>query len=239
MQAIKWATSKEVKADIISMSFGSQNPSAGIHDAIKNSQKTTGATGHTPLLFAAASNHGLLKDASFPGTDANVICVFALDGRGFDVNTFNPPTIPEKVNFGTLGHGIKLSWKTLDKQIPGEVRQESYPEELKSGSSYSTPILAATAANYLAWLDCHIEELGPNRHKLAREKEWVVKIFRDHMSRKQETHSDMHFVVPWKLFQMSWVKDQFLDTVELKKADEKSTRDTLTTIRLSMKHIND
>ncbi|KAL2208340.1 DDE-domain-containing protein [Sarocladium strictum] len=198
VKALEWATSKHIKADIITMSFGYDMTSTVIHNAIRETQKTAGATGHTPLLFAAASNHGLLKGPSFPASDTNVICVYALDGNGFDLQGLNPPTDPFNANLGTLGHAIELSWP---EKVSTAV-DESYVLKYKSGTSYATPILAATTANYLAWLDCHAAALGPNKLRHAREREWIVKVFRERMATKQQSRSDMMFVAPWTFFKM-------------------------------------
>ena len=230
------------------MSFGCDLVSTSVHDAIKDTQKTTGATGHTPLLFAAASNHGLLKCRSFPASDVNVICVYALDGEGFDGGQINPPTDPDKANFGTLGHGIELSWEAADAQAAAaaaaaKTNGEAHPAEpggdYRSGTSYATPILAATVANYLAWLDCHAAELGANRHKRAREMEWVVKVLRNRMSQKKETASDLMFVQPWCFFDMQGcdLRDQPAHIV--RELDAVATRRCLNEIESDLKAVDD
>ncbi|KAK3353393.1 hypothetical protein B0T25DRAFT_209517 [Lasiosphaeria hispida] len=254
VKAIQWATGKNVKADIISMSFGCDIAITKIHDAIKNAQSTQGATGHTPLFFAAASNHGLRKRRSFPASDINVVGVYALDGGGFDVNHINPPTDPNKANFGTLGHGLELQWElpggSVTKEVNGKPPQDdpkanppvhaNNPNaKYKSGTSYATPILAATVANYLAWLDCHASELGPNRHKRAREMEWIIKILSERMSEKQETRSDMMFVQPWTFFEIPGHDKKNISVDDIRQQDAKTTRHCLWAIRDMLKDIDE
>lgn len=217
------------------MSFGRDLTSTSIHQAIKDSQRMTSATGHTPLLFAAASNHGLLKAPSFPASDANVICVYALDGEGFDVHRLNPPTDPFKPNFGTLGHAIDLKWSEKD------TANKTYVQQYKSGTSYATPILAATTANYLAWLDCHATSLGTNKHKHARESEWIIKVFRECMATKQESKSDMMFVAPWNFYSMQgWdLKDSYPAPPPMIDDDQKTTQRCLNTIEGFLSAVDD
>ena len=212
------------------MSFGRELTSSRICDAIDESQKSKGASGYTPLLFAAASNHGLLRGPSFPACDANVICVYALDGEGYDAHRINPPTDPFKDNFGTLGHGIELRWHKSNKgqkaEEPNLKSSSGEPEaEFMSGTSYATPILAATVANYLTWLDCHVAALGPNVHKQARKKEWVIKILRERMMSKQESHSDMIFVAPWNFFHMKKYDLDEKSSLETVKEEDRNTNE--------------
>ncbi|KAI1417923.1 subtilisin-like protein [Hypoxylon sp. FL1857] len=189
-EAIRWAAS-EVHADIITMSFGWDYHVQEVSEAIDDALKEKTERGHKPLLFASASNHGLRNpNRSFPAWDSSrIICAYALDGLGADTSTINPPTMDHCSNFGTLGHGVEVTW---NNKI-----------EYKSGTSYATPFLAALTANYLDWLDHHASTLGEKKYKLAREKSWIEQAFRDFMSVKKEPLSRMGFVAPWHFFKFN------------------------------------
>ncbi|KAM5385425.1 hypothetical protein ACJZ2D_001066 [Fusarium nematophilum] len=191
-KAIQWAV-EDVKADIITMSFGSDVPSNAILTAIEESQKTRPDRKHKPILFASAANHGLNKKTpSFPASDSRVICTFILDGAGADNSGMNPPTSANYGNFGTLGVDIETRW---DNKAGETVTRYT------SGTSYATPVLAAIAANYLAWLDYYANDLGDALHAVARAKEGIEAMFADHMGCKKSSSTDISFVAPWHFFE--------------------------------------
>uniref|UniRef100_A0A8H7N3M9 Peptidase S8/S53 domain-containing protein n=1 Tax=Bionectria ochroleuca TaxID=29856 RepID=A0A8H7N3M9_BIOOC len=114
-KAIEWAT-ETVAADIVTMSFGTARPSKMVEEAISTAQSKRTSQGHKPIFFASASNHGLRRPKrSFPGSDSNVICGFALDGNGGDNYSLNPEYEEGKDHFGTLGVGISVMWESLKR----------------------------------------------------------------------------------------------------------------------------
>ena len=98
------------------------------------------------LIFAAASNDGGNAKRAYPARDDKVICVHSSDGQG-NPSGFNPTYVPNQDNFSTLGEAVRSSWPVelcdLDKD----------PEAMiyKSGTSFATPIAAATAAFLLLY----------------------------------------------------------------------------------------
>ncbi|RTE79519.1 hypothetical protein BHE90_005976 [Fusarium euwallaceae] len=177
--AIKWAVKQQV--DIITMSFGCTYIDGDIGQGIDCAVKVDGPR---PLLFAAASNHGAIRDRSYPASDRNVICVHTLGGIGGE-SDMNPPRRKEEHNFATFGCGVSLSWKGV--------------QEVKSGTSYATPILAAIAANWIDWLGwCRDEgKLSPAEYDGLRTDQMIREIFASHMSTEV---GDLKFVAPWHLF---------------------------------------
>lgn len=165
------------------MSFGVSGVSDRLDQALGFVMKQTGVSGHTPLVFASASNAGLTTPGrSHPASDTGrVICAYALDGLGNDNSGLNPPREQHAPNFGTLGHGVKVKWKT----------EESYA----SGTSYAAPVLAAITANYLDWLFHFEDRLGRGKQYLWR-KDYIERAFKEFMSYKQRSDDNMMFVHP-------------------------------------------
>lgn len=181
VEAIDWAIRMEV--DIISMSFGSQ-------DHINAIEKAIGRANSTPeyptLIFASASNYGLNEPRTFPATDSRVICVHALDGYG-GMDSRNPPRKYAEANYGTLGLGVRLHWCNQ--------------AESRSGTSYATPILAATLANVLDWLGFHADdensELTHEQYQHLRKLDMIRWLLQEHMSVPE---GNLRYVAPWELF---------------------------------------
>lgn len=111
------------------MSFGFHSPQPKIQKAIKQ------AAFDNILMFAAASNQGMLAKPTFPANDASVFCIYATDGVG-NSYTWNARTEPRSMNFSTPGIALKSSWLEDDKGF--EVR--------RSGTSFATPVAVAIAA---------------------------------------------------------------------------------------------
>ncbi|CAH0058630.1 unnamed protein product [Clonostachys solani] len=226
-KAIEWAT-EVVAADIVTMSFGTTTPSRMVEEAISTAQSRRTFQGHAPVFFASASNHGLRRPKrTFPGSDPNVICGFALDGNGGDNSSLNPEYEEGKDHFGTLGVGISVMWE----------HQEGKEEtRLTSGTSYATPVLAAIAANYMTWLDMNAGKLGEPLYMAAREKRGIETVFRDLMSRKKRKADEISFISPWKFFQFMHLEtkgsilDPILDSTVLK-IDSQTADDCLGSIR--------
>ncbi|CAI6097456.1 unnamed protein product [Clonostachys chloroleuca] len=228
--AIEWAT-ETVAADMVTMSFGTARPSKMVEEAISTAQSKRTSQGHKPIFFASASNHGLRRPKrSFPGSDSNVICGFALDGNGGDNYSLNPEYEEGKDHFGTLGVGISVMWE------PEEGVQET---RLTSGTSYATPVLAAIAANYMTWLDMNARKLGEPLYKAAREKRGIETVFRDLMSRKKRKADEISFISPWKLFKFMYSETEgsilhpVMDQTVVE-ADSRTADDCLGLIRLTI-----
>jgi subtilisin family serine protease len=185
LQAIEWASGDQVKADIITMSFGWGVNVSTVNSAIIAARGRKTAGGHAPLFFASASNRGYLASGrSFPASEnENVIGVYAVDGVGTDNSTVNPPTMGSH-NFATFGHGVPVKWGGEDLHM--------------SGTSYATPILAATVANYLDWLGDSIATLKEEGYRTARQKSRVEQVLQLMSVAVQE--SQMRFVAPGHFF---------------------------------------
>lgn len=138
MQAIHWAIEQDT--DIISLSLGFKTPykdiETALREAIHPKSRTAGA--RPRLIFAAAANWGFNRGLAFPASMKGVICVHATSGNGYD-GQINPGASSDHhhQNFpvGTLGITIESLWRGNRVWL--------------KGTSYSTPIAAATAANLL------------------------------------------------------------------------------------------
>lgn len=137
MQAIEWAVEQD--ADIISLSLGFKSRDKSIENALKEAiNPKKGNTGSRPrLVFAAAANWGFNRGLAFPASMKGVICVHATSGNGYDGQINPSSAVDHQLNFpvGTLGITIESAWQ-------GE-------RVWLKGTSYSTPIAAAVAANVL------------------------------------------------------------------------------------------
>ncbi len=120
-------------AEIISMSLGSDVESSLIRDAISRNSKV--------LIVAAAGNDGPLLDSiDYPGANANVVAVGAIDinenvadwsSRG--INDGDYLVEEREVEFGAPGVNVESTWNT------GGYR-------LLSGTSMATPHISGLAA---------------------------------------------------------------------------------------------
>lgn len=116
------------------------------------------------LIFAAASNSGTNGKRAYPAKQEGVFAIHALTEDGRSPGNMNPP--PDKIldNFATLGYRIPSRWKGSDKLI--------------SGTSFSTSIAVAIAANLLEFIRQapHVHAANPHyffsyngmRHLLSR-----------------------------------------------------------------------
>lgn len=118
-----------MKANIISMSLG-----LGIRDT-EIDMAIQAAVNANISIFAASSNEGGNKTRAWPARRSHgVICIHASDGKGND-SEINPTPLVKGDNFTTLGIAIPSKWKGSPLSI--------------SGTSFSTPIAAALAADVL------------------------------------------------------------------------------------------
>ncbi|WYZ36240.1 hypothetical protein EsH8_XI_000123 [Colletotrichum jinshuiense] len=213
--AVSWALEKNV--DIISMSFGCNYYDGDIAKAVSLCLKPRDIP--PPLLFAAAGNYGLNNRRAFPSSERNVICVYALDGKG-GPNTINPPRHNEP-NFATLGCGIELNWGSSATH--------------KSGTSYATPIMAAIVANYLDWLGFYKgkeDGFSLEEYDQLRSEGQVRHVLEKYMT-AYEPEDKLHFIAPWWLFDPKEIHEtikQKRDEKE-KEVDNKTDRDIIGKIR--------
>ena len=140
LQAIRWAAN-EVRADVVSMSFGFQDEIPAVTKAIKE------ATLHRDdkiLFLAAASNSGGNMREMFPAHLDDVISVRETNGLGTFSGT-NPPVDPDgPAAFGTLGRDVPSTWLSNVDGVDGEVA--------KSGSSVATAVAAGIIAMTLTFV---------------------------------------------------------------------------------------
>jgi hypothetical protein len=99
-------------------------------------KKIEEATSNGVMFVAAAANYGNNDVRGFPAKLKEVICVYAVDGKG-NKSKMNPPT-KAGFNFGSLGVAVKSEWDT----------DEVYLE----GTSYATPVVTGMISNVLRFV---------------------------------------------------------------------------------------
>ncbi|KAL0943204.1 putative subtilisin [Colletotrichum truncatum] len=130
-EAIDWAAN-EVKADIVSMSFGFQDEVPIITHAITKAMLERQGN---IIFFAAASNSGGNRREMFPANLDHVISIRETNTRGAFSDT-NPPVDPDgPAVLGTLGREVPSAWLS---SVEGEIA--------KSGSSVATAVATGIAA---------------------------------------------------------------------------------------------
>ena len=139
-KAIGWAAT-EVRADVISMSFGfSEEPEVDGERVISNAiAQAEAARNQGILFFAAAANDGGNQAEMFPARHHAVCSVRATDHLGRFLG-LNPP--PNPFGADVLG--------TLGKCVAGAGVCGS-EEVVKTGTSVATPIAAGIAATILSY----------------------------------------------------------------------------------------
>ena len=140
-------------------------------------------------MFAAASNSGGNTSRAYPARYDGVFCIHSTDADG-NPSRFNPTEDLEEVNFATVGEAVESSWpehlcrttdKTENNGENGDVGDETNDGaenakkkpsvEVKSGTSFATPIAASIAAFLLRYARTHLrpehaEQL--KRHSVMR-----------------------------------------------------------------------
>ncbi|PMD46968.1 subtilisin-like protein [Hyaloscypha variabilis F] len=175
VKAIQWATSRDVNADIISMSFAFLNDQPIIKEAIKNAEK------EGVIFFAAASNYGGNTPRLFPAKlHDRVLCIHASDGAG-NKSGMDPTPKPFSENLSTLGVAIPSI---------------SEPGVFVSGTSYSTPVMVGMAANILRFVQ-HVTNEG-----LLTEEQRIEAFtrmgVRNILLAMSDVRDKYNYVTPWR-----------------------------------------
>ncbi|KAK6443771.1 hypothetical protein FP744_10000019 [Trichoderma asperellum] len=184
--------------DIISMSFGSEDMSCDIRDAIDEAIK------RNVILLAAAGNSGNRKHIPYPASEEGVFKIFAANTSGY-ATEFSPPASDSdsKYSYFTLGFGVVSTWPlSLQKEAAADelytfcrnARDEHEHSEdgcdvwtVLSGTSFATPIAAALVAIIYQFYDANeplksrvkLREGSTGRFKTSK----AVRAILDKMSR--------------------------------------------------------
>ncbi|KAI0533752.1 hypothetical protein GGR58DRAFT_521141 [Xylaria digitata] len=129
-EAINWAV-KEENAHIVSLSLGFKSEDPGVKAALEEAINSEMMPRR--IVFAAGGNWGYNYPHAFPAGQRGVLRVHGVTGNGGDGN-FNVKTDSNN-RIATLGVAIESQWQGEKVWI--------------SGTSFATPIAAATAANVL------------------------------------------------------------------------------------------
>lgn len=119
------------------------------------------------LIFAAASNAGGNRKRAYPARDDKVICVHSCDGRG-NPSDFSPTSVQNQDNFSTLGEAVRSSWPARF------LKEDTEPMIYRSGTSFATPVAAATAAFLLLFAR---QNLHPDEAKRLKRTAGMKAVF--------------------------------------------------------------
>ena len=186
----------EWDVDIISMSFGYEKEHLDVEKQLKR------ADDHNILVFAAASNDGASKpiNIAWPARATSVMCVNSATGEGSN-SGFNPPMDPKKWNFTMLGEEVNSAWPL--QLIKEAEREENGGTKRKSGTSFATPIAAATAALVIEFARqpplCDYPKVAEYLKKFSGMQEVFML-----MSERKE--GKFYYVYPWKLLNSTYGK---------------------------------
>ncbi|KAL7943958.1 peptidase S8/S53 domain-containing protein [Trichoderma barbatum] len=129
VKALEWAGKN---ADIINLSFSlGSTAEPGVERVIKN------LISNNKLIFAAASNTGGYGSRLWPAKQPGVFAIHAANEFGTVDPDMNPQPLTNTDNFSTLGCKVNSYWGGHHRSI--------------SGTSFATPVAAATAANILEY----------------------------------------------------------------------------------------
>jgi subtilisin family serine protease len=148
------------------MSFGSENMSAEIRNAVEDACK------QNVILLAASGNCGNLKEVSYPAQLDSVFKIFATNEHGFAAG-FSPPddVCNSDYSYFTLGSNVVSTWPSnLQEQARDDgidlfcynsgnghdcSRGGCDVRTVMSGSSFATPIAAALVAIIYQFYDAN------------------------------------------------------------------------------------
>jgi hypothetical protein len=189
--------------DIISVSIGFTNSSPEAGQAVFN------ALARPILVFASAANNTRHepKPIRFPASFTQVFCIFsaALDGNP---SIFNPEAQSHSSNFMFPGENILGAWpKGLSEKDPDVVVRGPGSYKRLSGTSFATPIAAATAAGVLEFAR-QPRHISINRVASLRRFEAMEAVFAEMVHNYSRDDARYHYVVPWKLLTRYREKEQ-------------------------------
>ena len=181
-EALKWAINDK-KVDIISLSLGWDEWKHSIAEQINEARQK-----HI-LIFAAASNNGRFKPdyGSYPAWEPTVFCINASTGSGVKWDR-NPLHSDDKVNLMFLGKDIAV--------LGSNNKPESAGDERLTGTSFATPIAAATAALVLDLVRWQASNY-PKVERCLKTYEGMSAVFQA-MSGKS-TKDGYYHVMPWNM----------------------------------------
>lgn len=179
--AVQW------DVQILVMSFGFLREDEKIRIAIQN------ATSNNLIVFAAASNKGLLEGrrrVAFPARMRQVIAVNSCDGFG-SKSRFTPAPKPNDDNFSVVGEAVEVAWP--ENLVSGGKR-------MTSGTSIATPIAAGIAALVLEFVSQRGPEGSDTIPNVARLKHYDgMHAILDSMC-GTELVDGYKYIQPWNLF---------------------------------------
>ncbi|KAF1958493.1 subtilisin-like protein, partial [Byssothecium circinans] len=149
-EALEYAT-KTWNVNIISMSLGLDQPDVRVTEAIREAHYKNIA------IFAAASNSGTRRSIAYPASRrSEVFCIHACNGLG-KPSSFNPNVEKDILNFCILGESVHSIWLNDDESADTFTHKELLGRwKYMSGTSMSTPLAVALAANILAFARMHL-----------------------------------------------------------------------------------
>lgn len=137
------------------------------------------------IVIAAAGNDWNNKPRAYPGSDRNVLCIHASNGKGKE-GGISPIAWGNDDNFMTLGTAIPLIWKD---------KKGKYEKVVKFGTSFATAVAAAIAADVLAVIP-RVVELTADQLGRLYSSSGMRSIF-DLLSTPDNGYK---YVAPWNLW---------------------------------------
>ncbi|KAL6811969.1 peptidase S8/S53 domain-containing protein [Trichoderma sp. SZMC 28015] len=191
------------EADIVSMSFGLEDRSDVVLDAILAAYK------EKKILLAAASNGGGNDGIAFPANQREVICVFATDGKG-NPSPFNPTFTPEMDDgsyFSTLGEAVEVHQLS-------ELGRAACAKICKSGTSFATPIAAGIVANLLDYAKAK-KNIGEENLRRLHSFSGMISVLKLLAPKKRGGHN---YICPWMLWEDKSAKtrERYADIIRSK-----------------------
>ncbi|KAF2805711.1 subtilisin-like protein [Mytilinidion resinicola] len=164
---------EEWKTEIISISFGNEDMSWEIRDAIEKAIK------QNVIVLAAAGNSGNRKGIPYPAVEDDVFKIFASKSNGYAAGFSPPPSHAPDYSYFIYGDGVVSTWPSSLLEQAKSNGLEVFPynyegvEEhsknasgtwtLLSGTSFATPLAAALVAIIYQFHDVNKSSKSPIR----------------------------------------------------------------------------